>query len=127
MTIAHTLTLDYQLQSGWLEPYVQGLLQGSALARCCSACKKTSFPPVRVCECNSSDGEWVGLTGEARILNRCDGSDGSYALVHFKGADTNTVVQLKDMAECNQVGYLQTPESSNPALVLAPASGESDE
>jgi len=124
LTIAHSLNLDYQLQPGWLEPYVQGVLKGNAVARRCKACNKISFPPIRVCVCNSNSGDWVGLSGEARIVSRCDGSDGSFALVQFKGADTLTVVRLKTMAECNRVGYLQTPESGNPALIIAPAGGE---
>jgi len=124
LTIAHTLTLEYQLQAGWLEPYIHKLLQGKALARRCSACNNTSFPPLRVCQCGTAGGEWTELSGEARILNRCDGSEGSYGLVHFHGADTNTVVQLLDIPECSHKGYLQMPESGKPALVLAATRGD---
>ena len=123
MTVAHSLTLDYQLQPGWLAPYVKGLQKGIAMARRCSACKKVSFPPVRVCDCRSSNGAWVYLSGEARLVYHCDGADGSFALVRFEGADTSTVVRLKSEIEIGQIGYLQASESGNPALELAHGPG----
>lgn len=122
MTIEYQLTLDYQLQAGWLEPFVRGLQQGIAIARCCSACKKTSFPPIRVCECKNTNGEWENLSGKARIVYRCDGTEGSFALVQFAGADTQTVVRLDDMSDADVVGYLKASLVKNsidtPALVL---------
>ncbi len=118
MTIEYQLTLDYQLQAGWLEPFVNGLQQGIAIARCCSACKKTSFPPIRVCECNHTVGEWVTLSGEARIAHRCDGTEGSFALAKFDGADTQTVVRLDTMADTDITGYLKQTPKNTAALVL---------
>jgi len=122
VTIEYQLTLDYQLQEGWLEPFVGGLQQGIAVARCCSACKKISFPPIRVCECNHTDGEWVNLSGKARIVYRCDGTEGSFALVQFDGADTQTVVRLDNMSDATKDGYLIKSSIDNaidtPALVL---------
>jgi len=126
MTIDYRLTLDYQLQTGWLEPFIHGLIQGNAVARRCSACKKITFPPIRVCACHHAQGDWVELSGKAEIAYRSEGADGSFALVQFEGADTKTVVRLK----ANAVGYLQnSPASGNevsmqrqelPELVLAP-------
>lgn len=122
MSVDYTLALNYQLQSGWLQPYVQGLLQGHATARCCIACNRTSFPPIRVCKCQHTEGTWTRLSGAARIVHRCDGTDGSFALVQFDGADTQTVVRLDAMPETDQLGYLRCPQSANsfeaPALVL---------
>lgn len=120
MTIDHTLTLDYQLQPGWLSPFIEGLQKGIAVARCCNACSKTTFPPIRTCECNHVEGEWITLSGTADIVHRCDGSEGSFALVRFQGADTHTVVRLADMVESSQVGYLQASQSNSPALVITP-------
>ncbi len=131
MTIEYQLTLDYQLQTGWLKPFVRGLQKGIAVARCCSACKKTSFPPIRVCKCNNANGKWVNLSGEARIVYRCDGTDGSFALVQFDGADTQTVVRLDDMSDAEVVGYLKTSSAINsidtPALVLTTHQHSSDQ
>ena len=118
MTINYQLTLDYQLQAGWLEPYVQGLQQGNAIARCCSACKKTSFPPIRVCACHHTTGDWINLSGEAHIVHRCEGSEGHFALVQFDGADTQTVVRLDAMENNAVTGYLQQAPANTAELVL---------
>jgi len=107
----YRLTLDYQLHPGWLEPYIRGIQQGSAIARCCSACKKTSFPPIRVCECRHTKGEWVSLSGKAHIVNRCTGTEGDFALVQFAGADTQTVVRLDNISDAEHSGYLQVTNS----------------
>lgn len=122
MTIQYQLTLDYQLQTGWLEPFIHGLQQGIAVARRCHACDKTSFPPIRVCECHHTHGEWVNLSGGAQIVYRCDGTEGSFALVQFFGADTQTVVRLDNMSDTVEAGYLKHSTTTNPndapALVL---------
>jgi len=122
VTIDYTLTLDYKLQAGWLVPFIQGLQCGIARARRCDACKHTSFPPLRVCQCNHTNGTWVNLQGEANIVHRCDGLEGSFALVQFIGADTQTVVKLEGMKDTDQTGYLQSCETMHgtPALVLCP-------
>lgn len=122
MTIEYQLTLDYQLQAGWLEPFIRGLQQGIAVARRCHACEKISFPPLRVCNCHHTHGKWVNLSGGARIVYRCDGTEGSFALVQFDGADTQTVVRLDNMSDAEVIGYLKKSPSENPnntpALVL---------
>jgi len=114
MTLEYQLTLDYQLQAGWLEPFVHGLQQGIAVARCCTACKKTTFPPVRVCQCSHVQGDWVNLSGEAHIVHRCVGSEGSFALVQFVGADTQTVTRLDAMEDTDVIGHLQYVPTVNP-------------
>ena len=123
MTIDYRLTLDYQLQAGWLEPFINGLLQGDAVARRCSACAKTTFPPIRVCACQHTEGDWVNLSGKAEITYRCEGADGNFALVQFEGADTQTVVRLNAMTDVDDIGYLQC--TSDPQLTSnpSPASG----
>lgn len=122
MTINYNLSLDYQLQAGWLEPFVHGLQQGIAIARSCTACNKISFPPVRVCECSHTHGNWVNLSGKAHIQYRCTGTEGNFALVQFEGADTQTVVRLEDMTENDLAGQLMSPKAGHstdqPALVL---------
>jgi len=133
MSIDYQLTLDYQLQSGWLEPFVQGLQQSKVVAMRCKACRKTTYPPVHACHCHLIEAEWVTLSGKARIVHRCDGTEGSFALVQFDGADTQTVVRLNDMALDDVFGYLQATIEQNestqttshgpkklPAMVLAP-------
>ena len=59
---------------------------------------------------------------EARIVYRCDGSEGSFALVQFDGADTQSVVRLEAMAEADVVGYLHSNPAASPigtpAMVL---------
>jgi len=125
LTIGYTLTLEYQLQPGWLEPFVRGLQQGVATAWRCSACEKVSFPPIRVCDCGHTAGDWIDLSGVADIEHRCDGSEGSYALVHFQGSDTSTVVRLEGLDASSRIGYLQAAGSGEPALVLTAREGES--
>ena len=120
MTIEHNLTLEYQLHTGWLEPFVRGLQQGVAMGRACGACKKTSFPPIRTCECGQSNGQWVALSGVARIVHRCIGAEGSFALAQFEGADTESVVCLDNMDASVSIGCLQASGTDKPAMVIAP-------
>ena len=119
--INHTVSLDYQLTPGWMTPYIQGLLDGHAIARQCSGCRRTSFPPVRVCHCGQSQAQWIQLSGDAKLVYRTQGSDGDFALVHFDGADTRTVVMLSGFNESQLTGQLRTLKQSLPALILHPA------
>jgi hypothetical protein len=93
----YSLNLDYPMAAGWLADFVTGLAKGRAIARQCSACSKTSFPPERVCSCGSDAGSWQQLDGRAQIEWRTSGSDGSFALVQFVGADTRTLVALDNV------------------------------
>ena len=124
MSIDYRLTLDYQLQTGWLEPFINGLLQGYAVARRCSACAKTTFPPIRVCACQHTEGDWVNLSGKAEITYRCEGADGNFALVQFEGADTQTVVRLDAMADVDDIGYLQCASDRQSTNNTTTASGK---
>lgn len=125
----YTLSLDYELAPGWLQPYTDGLAKGRAMSWRCAGCERTSFPPIRTCSCGQTIGTWLALTGHARVLHYTFGHDGTFALVRFDGADTSAVVKLLDsgkllsismpMAEPDEItGTLQPPESNLPELVL---------
>lgn len=125
----YKLTLDYQLTPGWLQPYTEGLSQGQAISWCCSACERTSFPPVRTCTCGQTNGAWITLAGTARVIHYTFGQDGEFALARFDGADTSAVVKLciSDSAinlshqtgiSVNLTGRLQKSNSAMPELVL---------
>lgn len=122
------LTLDYQLNSGWLQPFTEGLVSGQAVAWRCTDCQRTSFPPLRTCSCGQSTGEWTPLSGEAEIQYLTQGVDGAFALARFKGADTSTVVKLQfaDLANdwilaessSTLTGRLRPLDGACPELVL---------
>ncbi len=121
--IPYRLSLDYTLHPGWLEPFVEGLRAGQAVARRCADCGRVSFPPVRICDCGSVDGEWVALSGRAIIRARTTGADGDFALVQFVGADTSAVVRLLDMPEGATEGQLAASDHDLPQLCLGPVDG----
>ncbi len=121
--IDHTVSLDYQLTPGWMAPFVQGLLDGQAIARQCSACMQTSYPPVRVCNCGQTQAQWIQLTGRATLVHRTQGLDGDFALVQFDGADTRTVVRLSGFKESQLTGQLHALTQPLPALILHPTEG----
>lgn len=126
--IRKKLTLDYQLNTGWLQPYVEGLINGQAVAWCCASCQYTSFPPVRTCKCGRTDGEFKVLNGEASTVYRTYGQDGNFALAKFEGADTASVVKLAlpdevqdwSLFESNELlsGCLKPLQKTSPELVL---------
>lgn len=129
----YTLSLDYQLAPGWLQPYTDGLIEGKALAWRCADCERTSFPPARTCTCGQTTGAWRVLTGYARVMHYTFGQDGQFALVRFDGADTSAVVRLDSLdvaltlvqpnessvkPACELTGSLQPSESDLSELVL---------
>ncbi|MEO9517916.1 MAG: zinc ribbon domain-containing protein [Paracoccaceae bacterium] len=116
--ISHHLALDYTLAPGWFAPFVDGLKQGAATGRHCSDCAKVSFPPVRVCSCGSSNATWVVLSGRAEIIWRTDGSDGSFALARFEGANALSSVKLIDVGGDATHGQLIASEGDLPMLLL---------
>jgi len=120
--IDYRLVLDYRLAPGWLKPWVDGILEGSAVGRKCEDCDRVSFVPLRFCDCGCGAGDWVDLPGTATIVHRTEGSDGAFALVQFHGADTQTVVRLEDFDHDTVEGRLSKPGTGRPALVLS-ASG----
>ena len=121
--ITHQLTLDYTIATGWFRPFVEGLQTGQANARRCDTCRRVSFPPVRVCECGSAEGTWEVLSGDAVILHRTDGSDGSFALVQFNGADTHSVVRVVGIPSESSAGILVVAAVGLPQLCLGPPAG----
>jgi hypothetical protein len=122
--IKHQLTLDYSLNPGWMAPYAEGLLQGKATARHCASCNRSSFPPLRTCSCGDSDGYWEKLSGEAQIIFRSDGCDGSFGLVHFDGADTQSVVRIDGIAADKNRGQIALPDGQLPMIILQPITEE---
>ena len=116
--ISHHLALEYNLASGWMTPFVEGLRTGVATGRHCSDCAKVSFPPVRICPCGSTNGTWVALSGQAEIIWRTDGSDGSFALARFEGANTLSSVKLIDVDDDTTDGQLIASEGDLPMLLL---------
>jgi len=120
MSIRFSMPLDYQLQTGWLEPYVEGLQRGIAIGRCCDHCHRITFPPVRVCTCTTTSGQWVQLSGLADIIHRCDGADGSFALAQFEGVHTLSVVRLQSMDKNTTEGMLKASGPDTPALIVEP-------
>lgn len=104
--VEHSLTLEYSLAPGWMAPFAEGLKEARAIARQCEACQSVSFPPLRVCLCGASGGDWVELDGAATILFRCHGQDGEFALVHFEGATTKSTVKLLNFPSNETIGGL---------------------
>ena len=118
--ISHRLTLDYSLSPGWMTPFVDGLYKGKAVAARCSACSKVSFPPLRCCDCGSTQYDWVELEEKADIVYRTDGADGSFALVQFAGADTHSVVKISGIPAGETAGRLLACGEGLPSIALGP-------
>ena len=120
--IEHPLILDYQLNAGWLTPYIDGLQEGKLIAHQCASCSRTSCPPVRSCICGNTDGRWKQLKGTASILQRTTGADGDFAMVRFDGADTLSVVALDTVSLSATTVVIKTTNSKLPQLILTEAS-----
>ena len=126
--INHNISLEYELNSGWLNPWVEALHQGSALAWQCSACDSASFAPERTCRCGQNSGRWHPLSGIAVLESRTDGADGSFALVRFIGSDTSVVVALEGIDLGQTHGQLMPYKFSDggvPRMVIGPHEGVS--
>lgn len=108
----HRLTLDYKLGEGALQPYLDGLRTGRAMAARCPETNRTSLPP-------SLPGEWVELAGQGTITVRTDGSDGSFALVRFDGADNQAVARLENPEQSGSRVKLVASPDGPPALRVA--------
>lgn len=117
--IKHQLFLDYSLAAGWMTTFVNGLLEGKAIARRCLSCARVSFPPERTCTCGSQDSAWVTLSGRAEIVFQTKGTDGHFGLVRFEGADTQTVVRLDDFGDA-RLGRIAKPDGELPMMILNP-------
>jgi len=122
--IDYSLSLNYQLNAGWLSPFVEGLKEGKLVARQCSQCSHTSVPPTRSCTCGSVEGTWTTLNGNARIVKQTNGADGDFALVRFKGADTLSVVALESISFDETHGVIKKIDTDLPALILVSKTGK---
>ena len=118
--IDHQMTLDYTLAPGTLAPFVEGLQMGVAMSRRCGGCDRVSFPPLRVCSCGAATGDWLQLSGVAKVIWRTDGADGSFALAQFEGADTQSVVALHNIDKGAETGCLHGPMGDLPQMILGP-------
>ena len=116
--IEHRLTLSYRLGAGWLTPWVEALGIGKALGYRCAECRKTSFPPERCCSCGCTEGAWEPLSGEAEIVERTDGPEGSFGLVRFDGAQTHSSARLDGVAMAARRARLKPVGEGLPAIVL---------
>lgn len=120
------LTLRYALQPGWLGPFIEALQKGRARAHECLGCGSVSFPPLKVCACGSARQRWTELSGRASVRFFSDGADGSFGLVRFDGAATDTVARLDGISAAGHRGALVAAAADRPAIVLrAIASGDS--
>jgi hypothetical protein len=122
--IKHSLTLNYQLNPGWLAPYIERLKEGILLAWQCASCSQTRVPSTRRCTCGSSDGCWITLSGTAHIVKRTTGLDGDFALVRFEGADTLTVVALERVCASATTAVIKPINETLPQLILVAAAAK---
>lgn len=120
----HRLVLDYTLSAGRLQPWIDGLRAGQAVALSCGACGQASFPPRRRCSCGATAGDWVTLPGTGTIVQCTDGPQVSFALVKFDGAAALSTVRLQQPARRGDRGHLVAVPDGSPAQVFAVASKE---
>ena len=112
----YQVILDYTIASGDLTPYFNALLAGRALASTCTSCRHVAFPARTTCQrCAGREFDWTELQGTASVLFRTDGQAGSFALVRFDGADTNSTVALGNPEACNS----EAPELNEECLPQA--------
>ncbi len=118
--IKKDLTLEYTLSPGWMQPWVDGLLKGVAIARNCQSCGHKSFAPQRVCSCGCVEGSWASLSGLATIVRQTKGADGHFAVARFEGADNEVVVRLEGFGPSDAKGILKVPPGAVPQIILSP-------
>lgn len=117
----HTLTLDYTIGEGWLQPWVDGIRQGLAMASRCSTCGQAQFPPLRICPtCRVATDGWQRLDGGAVVLFRTTGSDGDFALAAFDGAEGAAVVRVGALPAAATRGCLLPAGDGPPVMCLGP-------
>ena len=121
-----TLELNYTLPTGRLTPYLEGLEKGQALAAQCDACRRVAFPPSLTCAaCGGTEIGWKPLSGKANVLFRTDTADQAFALVHFDGSGTSTMVRLSNSSATGTRGRL-VPSGEGGGLLLALEETEND-
>lgn len=107
-----------------MKPFVDGLIDGKAVATKCTSCAHISYPPQRTCTCGEKQSDWIRLSGTAEIVFRTTGSDGDFGLVQFDGADTQTVVRLEAFSTHVQRGRIAKAVDSLPKMILVPIQDE---
>jgi hypothetical protein len=113
------LNLHYDLGEGWLEPWLQALRTGKALASACKACGDVHFPPLRTCpSCRTRCNEWRTLGGGARIVFRTKGADGDYALAQFDGASSAAVASTAELPSGAKRAILAPCPNDPPTITL---------
>jgi hypothetical protein len=119
----HPVRLDYTLGEGALDAYLAGLRVGKAIGGTCRFCRRTSFPPERVCACQHGVNragamDRTELPGTAEIIHRTTGPGGTFVLVQFDGADNRAVCRLADPAAEGHRGRLCAAVDGMPGLIL---------
>lgn len=115
----HQIHLDYTIPVGDLAPYFDALKEGKALASKCDACGKTAFPArLRCADCGNDQVGWHALSGRAKVVFRSDGMGGSFALVQFDGADTQSTVAIANPEITTDFGALMAPPNDGSGLWL---------
>ena len=124
----YRMTLDYTIPFGDLTPYFDALTEAKALASTCTACDHVAFPARTSClRCGSKQFNWTELPGTATVLFGTDGPTGSFALVRFDGADTNSTVALVNSPHAQTPrGRLIAPPEEHPGLWLALSTNNSE-
>ena len=119
----YQLVLDYHLGEGALGPYLEGLSEGTALARQCRRCDRVTFPPERVCTCQTKDNlpatyGWKTLTGRASVIHRTYGLGGGFALARFDGADNLAVCRIDNPGREGMDAVLRATGEYRPGITI---------
>jgi len=61
-----------------LQDFMKFLEQGKIMASKCKNCNRVYFPPRADCDCMVGQPEWIGLSGNCRLV--------TYTIVHFAPA-----------------------------------------
>ncbi len=117
------LQLEYTIGDLSIAPYLEGLRTGLAIAKYCSGCRRTTFPPEHGCPGDlatdgASQSSWTELSGKARLELRTDGPDGSFALARFEGADNGAVCRIANPEVSGSTLVLQPDEQEIPGIVV---------
>jgi len=107
--VKYPINLQYTIAEGGLAPYFEALTRSEALASECKSCQRVAFPARMVCgACGSHQVQWTALSGLANLIYRTDGTELSFALVKFAGADTLSTVGLLNPGSQTTSGRLRS-------------------
>ena len=117
------LLLEHTIGDLSIAPYLEGLRTGLAIAKHCSGCRRTTFPPEHSCPGDlatdgASESSWTELSGRAHLELRTDGPDGCFALVRFEGADNRAVCRIANPEVSSSTLVLQPDEQEIPGIVV---------